>query len=184
MSQTMRPNQKPMSILIRAASTEVDEVIYRFSLPAKKLVAMVASSTCENVLNKWVGALGFMCPFQPSGLWFHAHFRLNIAGLLPSSWILLSSDELLEEPKNPSKNISLHLSFESLSCFLNLEWHATAILQLNFVYTNEKSINVTLKPLDGMNMPPLRSCVQNFVPKIAWSTPVLGYKPNGGDRGS
>ena len=129
-----------------------DEVIYCFSVPAKKLVAMVASSTCENVLNKWVGALGFTCPFQPSGLWFHAHFRLNIAGLLPSSWILLSSDELLEEPKNPSKNISLHLSFESLSCFLNLEWHATAILQLNFVYTNEKSINVMLKPLDGMNM--------------------------------
>ena len=65
--------------------TEVDEVIYSFSLPAKKLVAMVASSACENVLNKRVGTLGFTRPFAPSELWFHAHFQLNVAGLLPSS---------------------------------------------------------------------------------------------------
>ena len=32
-----------------------------------------------------------------------------------------------------------------------------------------------------MKVPPLCFCAGNFVPKIARSIPVLGYKPNGGD---
>ena len=38
------------------------------------------------------------------------------------------------------------------------------------------------KPFDWMI--PLRFCARNFVPKIARSTLVLGYKPSGGDGGS
>ena len=38
-----------------------------------------------------------------------------------------------------------------------------------------------LKRFDWMKLPPLCFCAGNFVPKIARSTPVLRYKPNGGD---
>jgi len=38
-----------------------------------------------------------------------------------------------------------------------------------------------LKRFDWMKVPPLCFCAGNFVPKIARSTPVLRYKPNGGD---
>ena len=93
-----------------------------------------------------------------------------------------SSDEWLEELENPSEDESPKLSLESLSCSLELELHASAIISLNFVYGNERPINVTLKPFDWMSVPPLYFCARNFVPKIASSAPVLGYKHSGGDE--
>ena len=42
------------------------------------------------------------------------------------------------------------------------------------MHTNERSINVILKLFDLMNELPLCFCARNFVPKVAWSTPVMG----------
>ena len=58
------------------------------------------------------------------------------------------------------------------------------LLTQQFVYINERSINVMAKPFDWIKVPPLCVEAQNFVHKIAWSTHVPGYKPNGEDRGS
>lgn len=72
------------------------------------------------------------------------------------------------------------VSFESLSGSLELELNTSAIIKLDFVYTNEKSIIVKKKkPFDWINVPFLGFYARNFAPKIARFTPVLGYKPNG-----
>lgn len=72
---------------------------------------------------------------------------------------------------------SLKLSFESLSCSFQLELLASAITSLNFVRSNDTSISVMPKPFDWISVPPLCFCPRNFVPIIARSTSVLGYKP-------
>ena len=59
-----------------------------------------------------------MRPFAPSKFCFHAHFRLNVAGLwrpVRESY----SDESVEELESPK------FLFESLSCSLELELHAS-----------------------------------------------------------
>ena len=57
---------------------------------------------------------------------FRANIR-NVAGL-PRPVRESSSDESLEELKNPPEDKSPKLSFESLACTLDLELHAAAVI--------------------------------------------------------
>ena len=59
--------------------------------------------------------------------WFDACFRLNVAGL-PRPVRESPSYEWLEELENPSGDERSKTSFESLSCSLELELHAAAII--------------------------------------------------------
>ena len=44
----------------------------------------------------------------------------------------------------------------------NFHLLASAIIQLNFVHTNERSINLLLKTFDWMNVPPQCFCARKF----------------------
>ena len=124
---------------------------------------MVASASVmfwRNELPRW----GFTWPFAPSELWFHSRFRL------PRRVRESSSDKSLEEVEKPSEVSNFHLNRSSVHSFTRPP------LLFNFVYTDEGSINVTPKPFAWMNVPPLCICAQNFVPKIARSTPLLRYR--------
>ena len=46
----------------------------------------------------------------------------------------------------------------------NFHLLASAIIQLNFVHTNERSISLLLKTFDWMEVSPLCFCARNFVP--------------------
>ena len=119
-----------------------------------------------------------MRPSALPELLFHALFRLNVPGL-PRSVRESSPDEWQEELVNSSQAETPKLSFDSLSHSLELEMNAPAIM-----HTFERSINVMLKRFDWINEPPLCFCARNFVTQLARSTPVLEYKPSGGDTDS
>ena len=53
-----------------------------------------------------------------------------------------------EELENLAEDESPKLSSASFSCSLELELHASAIILLNYVHTNERSINVMLRPFE------------------------------------
>ena len=107
-------------------------------------------------------------------LWCHACFRLNVAGL-PRPVGESSSHESLEELENPSEDESWIALL-----FTRARTAHAAILQINFAHTNERSTIVMLKPFDWINV----LLHAKLCSKIAQSTPVLGYNPSGGERGS
>ena len=69
----------------------------------------------------------FRRPCAPSELWFPARFWHNVAGL-PHPVRDSFSDESLEELQNSSEDESRKLLFESISCSLELELHASVII--------------------------------------------------------
>ena len=125
------------------------------SFRLKKLVTTVANAR-GNVLNKWVAALSFHTTLLGSipvyCAWFVNHPHVS---------------HTQEELENLAEDKSPKLSSESLSCSLELEVHASAIIWLNYVHTNERSINFMLKPFEWMNVLPFWFWARNFVSKIA-----------------
>lgn len=110
---------------------------------------------------------------------FHSRFQLNVAGL-PCPVRESTTDELLEELENPSQYETPKLSLESLLCSLDLELHTSAIIQLNFVHSSERSIDVMLKPFDLMSVPALSFCSLDSCAGVQarrgrWRLLLMGY---------
>ena len=134
------------------------------SFKLKQLVTMVSNARWK-VLNKWVATLSFHTTLLGSTFPFTA----------PSSWIILmwltrkKSSKI--SPKTKVRHFHRHVL---LFTRRELELHASAIIWLNYVHTNERSIYAMLKLFEWMNVFPFWFWARNFVPKLLGLLPCWG----------